>query len=254
MTKREVCNNVLEQIKKGTVKQKSKWEFTVRRLALALGFLLTIICGALATATTIFLVRANDWEFREDLGIGFISFFVKSLPFFWLLMFVLFITAAYFELKQTKKGYKYELTSIVAVVIIVSTSLGFILHLAGAGKKLDQIALDSLPPYEKLVKGPQFEIWLSPEQGFLAGKIIEVNDRQSVILIDYAEQEWQVILPTVQRPRVLQTGIIIKAVGQVTSDRVFEARRIEPWNHNIRKAQADKFRFLKENLPDLRTN
>jgi hypothetical protein len=107
---------------------------------------------------------------------------------------------------------------------------GFLTALAGFGGKMNGAMTRGFPGYGKLVTTKESQ-WSQPEIGLLAGTINSVSGN-SIDLRDLLGKEWQINIDekTVVRPMAnLESGAMIKAIGQQKDTHSFKADEIRPW-------------------------
>ena len=98
----KITKKVLEKIKKEEIKPEAKWKFLLKDYFVWALFALSIIVGALAVSVIIFGIKISDWGMYDKLAGGPVKFLIMTLSYFWLLIFVAFISVAYYNLKHTK--------------------------------------------------------------------------------------------------------------------------------------------------------
>ena len=84
---------------------------------------------------------------------------------------------------------------------------------------------------------------MRPQEGFLAGEIKSVNMEQKIIeLIDLEGNIWKIYFQdSVIKIRVeLEKSEEIKIIGRVSSEGIFEAFEIRPWEGFGRKMQESR--------------
>jgi len=102
--------------------------------------------------------------------------------------------------------------------------------LAGFGGKMNGAMTRGFPGYGKLVATKESQ-WSQPEKGLLAGTINFVSGN-SIDLRDFSGKDWKINIDekTIVRPSAsLESGKMIKAIGQTESNQVFRANEIRPW-------------------------
>ena len=225
----KITNKVLEKIKKEEIKPEAKWKFLLKDYLVWGLFVLALIVGALAVAVIIFGIKISDWDMSGRLAGGPIRFLIMTLSYFWLLIFVAFVLVAYYNFKHTKKGYKYNIFVIIGVSLLSTILLGSLAYSIGWGEKLENSLVGRAPFYQGMQRHRQ-EMWSQPERGLLVGKILRVEE-DKFFLEDIGRKEWQVFSAEAQLSPmvVVETGEMIRILGQILAPAQFRAERIMPW-------------------------
>ena len=213
---------ILEKIKEAHIKPKPKWEFLLKNYVIWAFFALTITIGSLATGVIIFMVSHTDWRHHLAFA-GPIKQLLINLPYFWFIILVIFIALAIYNLKHTKKGYKYNPLIKVATSIIISIVIGSVVYSTGGGEKLEDIFYRHMPFYQRIM-GYKGRLLLAPERGIIPGVVAKVN-KNNIKIRDFRGQIWEIATST--DSFVVGQRVII--VGQQTLDNEFEGRMIKPW-------------------------
>jgi hypothetical protein len=153
---------------------------------------------------------------------------ILTLPYFWLILLGVFILIMNYNVRHTKKGYRYPVAAILAATIVLSIVLGFLFYAMGAGRAIDDILGERMPFYAKMVN-PRIDFWSQPENGRLAGMVTEILD-DGLILYDPDKQEWNVdsseaeVMPMVR----IVVGGPLRLTGVIVEDSNFKADKIFP--------------------------
>jgi hypothetical protein len=174
---KKISESVLEKIKETSTKPKSFWYFKTKDIGLWILAVMTTLLGALSVSSIIFrlsnisrLVPNNlPAELRPPHEI------LLSLPFFWLVLFLVFAFTLSKEIRLTKTGYKYETKTVFAVIGVISCTLGVGLYFVGSGYILDRFASHHIP-FHPDIEILQSQGWFRPETGFLVGEVVTVGD------------------------------------------------------------------------------
>ncbi|MBU1152058.1 hypothetical protein KJ632_04520, partial [Patescibacteria group bacterium] len=106
MTPQKFAKNILKKIRDQHISPRPRWEFLLKDYTMWVAFGLCVIIGGIASSVTIFRLINSDWDVYERTGHSFASFAFESMPYFWILLFALFVVIAYLNFTHTKKGYK----------------------------------------------------------------------------------------------------------------------------------------------------
>jgi len=224
---KKFIQEILGKIKKENIAPKPKWFFLLKNYAVwSLGFLSLIIGGA-AFSVVIYLVRYNDWDVYEQLDENFVSFILLTMPYFWILFLALFIYIVLYDIKHTKKGYRYSLPVILTGNIAVSMVLGVLFYKIGVSQALDDILGEKAPLYSQIINR-QMDYWSQPEDGRLSGLVVDIVSGEKFILVDLSQKEWNVNKGADGVIVGIKLGAPIRVLGKKISEDIFEADVILP--------------------------
>jgi uncharacterized membrane protein len=225
-----IAKQVLEKIKEEKMKPKPRWEFIFKEYFLWFLAGLSLLVGSLAVAVIIHMIKNNDWDLSGDASSGLLSFIFTTLPYFWLILLLIFTVLSYYNFKNTKSGYRLHFRLLISASILSSVFLGILFFNLGLGREIDKVFSANLPFYENffLYRG---RVWLNPERGFLAGKITSDVVNQEFELMDLRDKVWLVHGQNCfVSPRVnLKKFEAVKIMGKKINDYDFVASQIRPW-------------------------
>ena len=251
MTEENIAKKVLEQIKSKGILPKPRWRFLLKDYLIWLFFGLTIIVGSLASSIIIFMVRSNDWDLYNRLHL---PFFLKTLPYFWIIILLVFVFLAYYNFKHTKSGYRHRFYVILLAAVFLSFFFGFIFHLLRGGEAVEYRFQRAMPFYRQVFSRPNFEhrlqAWSQPELGLLMGEVISVETPDNFELEDFGGKFWTVFNNEgiiYRRPFTLKQGVRLRAIGEIIDESNFKAFEVRP------DLPPETFELpVKENFPRLR--
>jgi len=229
MINNKFAKDILEKIEEKKIKPKPKWEFLLKNYIIWIFGVLSLIIGSLAVSVIIYMLRHNDWEIYENVTNSLLEFILVTLPYFWLIVLVFFILAADYNLKHTKKGYKYNLSLIIAVSLGVNVVFGVLLYNFGIGQAIDDILGENAPFYREIINR-RVPLWDHPEEGRLMGKIIKIESIDKFMIQDFRQGDWMIdakdarIMPMIK----IEIGEDIRIVGEPFADHQIKAFIIMP--------------------------
>lgn len=214
----------MDKIKEKKVRPKARWRFLLKNYVIWSLGVLALLSGGLAFSLVIYLMWHQDWGIYQEITDSFWKFALLAMPYFWIIILVLFITAVNYNFKHTKKGYRYPLALIVALSVVASSVLGAIFFRAGAGRAIDDYLGERAPFYTEIFnRRPR--LWVQPEDGRLAGLIISREAEEAYNLIDRERREWLII--EVEEP--VEIGRPVRIVGEQTGPNIFRAETVMPF-------------------------
>jgi hypothetical protein len=211
------------------VKPTPKWVFLLKRSSIWGLFALSVLIGSIALGLILFQLEDADYASFHQMGRGPFEFILLALPYFWVLLMGGFVTLAFYNFRHTEGGYKYGVFGIVGLSLVSSLLLGSAFHASGLTEKIDRL-LNAIPNYEHLNFGKRM-MWHRPDQGFISGTILAIEDNKALVLQDFGDKTWNVSTGKARiSPRVtLEVGERIKALGKPLDPDHFDAHFISPW-------------------------
>jgi len=219
-------NEILKDIKEKCLAPTPRWCFLWRNYAFwGLGFLILVI-GSLAASVLLYLVFNNNWEAYNQEGSNFFSFLISTLPYLWIAIIIIFALAAYYEIRQTKQGYKFQLTYALAGIFVLSMVIGGLFYWLGLAQVIDDELAERFPYYERVVN-PQLNYWMNPKEGRLMGAIKRKETSDALILVDLKNKEWKVkIINGEKFIALVPLGLPVRLIGREISSSEFIASRV----------------------------
>jgi tryptophan-rich sensory protein len=227
---KDIIKNTIGRIKKGNIRPEPRWKYLAKKYSVWMFFLIVAFIGAVALAVGYFVASQLDWDLYRAAHRNPFFYFFSILPHIWIILFISLAFLAFFNLRKTENGYRYNFSKIILAVLGSLLAFGFLMTLFGFGGKISASITRGFPGYGKLVTTKESQ-WSQPEKGFLAGTINSVSEN-SLDLQDLAGKEWQIDYDknTDIRPSVtLESGEMIKTIGQKENERIFRASEIRPW-------------------------
>ncbi|MCK5096351.1 MAG: hypothetical protein KAR24_03290 [Candidatus Pacebacteria bacterium] len=228
--RKDIADSIMEKIERESIKPKPRWEFLLKNYSIWFTGILAVVVGSVATSSIIFAIRNADWFLYRRLSDSFLIHVFKVMPFLWIGFLVLFVLIAIYQIKHTKRGYKYSLAIIVLGNIFVSMILGSVLYVFGFGHLIDVYAGRFVPSYQAIEERRE-EMWTQPENGLLAGIVLGTSTKD-VLLQDFAGGTWNITMDKLKPVDVIILSLAqeVAVVGNVISTSTFEACAVRPWN------------------------
>lgn len=225
----ELSNRIMNRIDIGQITPIPRWHFFLLR-----GFFwflagLSVIAGSFAVGAILFLLA--DYQ-KHDLwsisnGIKEILFMV---PYIWIVVISLFIFIALVSIKYTKQGYRYRLRTIILTSLILSTALGMVLYFIGVGEITHNFS--SKINFYEYVTYDSKQALNRPSLGRLSGVVLEVQDKNNFLMMDFNGQVWQVRIASSTRDDVFipKASSTIRMIGFIEiPSNVFIPNSIYEW-------------------------
>lgn len=220
---------LLQAIKEQEIKPVPKWRFTLRNSLLIIAFLLAVLLGSLAFSVILFAIQQTDFKVVSHLTHSRMELFLGLLPFFWILMLVVFLAIAIYSIQYAPKGYKFSAPKWVGFSAALSILLGTFFFIAGGASRIEKVFEVNLSIYQS-VEEKKVQLWSMPQDGYLAGTIEDAG-QGSMRLKDLQDNFWVVHYEDAFVPPVvlLERGEIVKIIGKATGKGEFTADEIRPW-------------------------
>jgi hypothetical protein len=227
----KITKNVMAQIKNENIKPVPKWEFVLKEYFIFGLFAFNLIIGSIGFAITLFILSNIDATLNIS-NTNLLQLLIFSIPFVWILITAIFIFTAYYNFKHTSDGYRYSVVKIFLINIVITFVIGIILTFMGVSEKLNNVFSQNIPYYSNIFD-LRSQMWMRPNEGYLAGKITKIDSVNNTIVIhDLNSKEWVVSLKNalVKGRVVIRENEQIKILGKITDSNHFEATEVRPWS------------------------
>lgn len=240
---KNIKKDVLQKIQEQNIKPKPRWQFLLKSAFIKVIAVIGIAVGSIGFGIILFLFEANFVEFNLASGLGSFETIILSIPVVWILVLCLSVFIAFYNLKHSDSGYRYESIKVFAVSVVVSLLLGFVIYISGFSNVLSNAFADHIPYYSQLLD-PRYAVWNRPSEGYLAGDIKELmvdSESSKLLLTDLSGKQWTVDYSnaSVKGKVQLISGARVKIIGNVKSESAFSASEIRPWEGNGKKLQEN---------------
>jgi hypothetical protein len=238
---KDLIENTLGKIIKENIRPEPRWKYLAKKYSAWILFVAVAFVGATTLAVAYFVASQLDWDLYSVTHRNPFFYFLSILPYLWIILFIILAFLAFLNIRKTETGYRYNFSKITLTVLGVLLMFGFLMTLFGFGGKINASIMRGFPGYGKFVTTKESQ-WSQPEKGFLAGTINSVSD-DFIDLQDLAGKAWQVTYDknTSIRPSVnLETGEMIKTIGQKNNSRNFQASEIRPWQGKGRMSGGNR--------------
>lgn len=228
--KKDIADSIMEKIEKEAIAPKPRWEFLLKNyLIWAVGFL-ALLVGGIATSSVIFAFRNGDWALYRRLSGGLLPHIFAVLPAVWLVLLVVFVALAIYQIQHTKRGYRYPLSLILGAIVMVSWLLGFWIYAFGYAYLIDTHVGRIFPAYRGLEERRE-ERWNRPEEGIIAGVVIGTTTDTVYSIRAFSGEVWEVSIDRLEAfdAIVLSSANEVGIVGNKTGTSTFEACAVRPW-------------------------
>ncbi|MEK7462447.1 MAG: hypothetical protein AAB618_02635 [Patescibacteria group bacterium] len=234
----------MSQIRGGEICPRSKTFFQTRECTVWFLWLATVLIGALAVAVTLFVVSHSQYALYEATHENFFTFMVEVLPFLWIVIFGLMVLVGVYEVRHTKRGYRYPLWQIVGSSLILSLAGGAALQLFGLGYTTDHVLGEHMGIYSSQEKIER-RMWQNPEEGRMLGKQVRPLMPPALVVdfVDIAGKSWAVDVSelTPLELELLDSEENVRLIGVLTDkeNSFFHSCGAFPWQLDKAVTRAD---------------
>lgn len=226
----DLAKKILGKIKTEKIKPISKWKFIFKKSFVWSLFSLSSILGGLAFGSILVQIKHTEWDIYHYFDGNFSMFLFYALPYVWILCLILFSTLAYYYLRHTSKGYRYNTVIVITLSIFLSITGGSALFASGISEKIETSFQNNFPFYPLLHRNRML-MWGHPEKGILGGKIIQEPKELQLELEDFRNKNWIIDISKANiKPNIiLKKDTLIKIIGEQKNEQIFQANEIRPW-------------------------
>jgi hypothetical protein len=225
MQEYNLSEKILDKIKEKKIQPTAKWFFWLKDSVVWFLVIISLIIGGLATSVILFLFEYNEWDLYDKIAPNIWAFILLSLPYFWLVILLIFVIFILYNFKHTKGGYKYRSLYVIISSVLISIILGFIFYNLGLGNAIDNVLEDNAPLYGQIINRKQ-TVLHHPEKGILPGQIIKIINPRELLILDISNQQWQILISDSVQECPCQLGRKIIAIGQPLKNNIFLANFI----------------------------
>lgn len=121
--------NILSVIESGKVKMRPKWHFALKTILLIVGTVLVAFAVLFLSSFIVFILRQSGVIFVPGLGGSGLGLFVRSLPWYLILLTIVFIIVLEFLVRKYSFGYGKPLFYSALVILLIAIFGGIILEM-----------------------------------------------------------------------------------------------------------------------------
>ncbi len=231
MSPKKLSKSVLKKIQKEQITPTARTYFIFRNMVIGGLGILFLVLGILACAIIIHFL--NNAEFLEFVWKGprqFLKLLWFGIPVFWIILLIGLVFITTYLTRKTPKGYKFPFGWALGAFLLSQIIGGIVLEGSNIGEQLDQRIARHISFYQNRQERRQ-KFWKNPENGFLAGTIIEINENGILLLDDWNKTQWTVdFTKSMIGERVqLQPDEKIRLIGTKAGNTEFIADQIRSW-------------------------
>ncbi len=234
-TKSDLVSLVLERLDSEAIQPRSKLYWLSQEGALWSLWGLSVLLGALSVAVVTFASLNASYALYEATHESFATFLIEVLPYIWFVLFALMAISSYFNLRHTKRGYKYPWSLVVGSGLFFSLFGGMVLNAFGAGFYIDTF-LGKTSPYYQSQKELEVISWQKPEEGRFFGVIESLTGsttdliESTLVLKDFENNVWKINTEELREHDrgLLEEGAEVRLIGVANEDGSVDACAVVP--------------------------
>lgn len=231
------AQSVLNRIEHESITPTTRIRFLLGEWGIWIVWVGTVVFGAAAVAIFGYVAMSANYAFYEATHDNFFTFLIAVMPYVWIILFASMTYLSVYELKKTKRGYKYTTPFILSSSVLFTALGAMLLHGFGVGYLLDQKLGQQVSLYMSMEKMEQ-KMWQMPEDGRLTGRLLATSGLEEVTATtvlnfkDGGGVVWRLSTGEL-RPRdiaLLQMGEKVRLLGTSTSAFTFHVCGVFPWH------------------------
>lgn len=219
---------LLQRIEEKKIKPLARWRFLLKDCVVWGMGSLSLVLGGLSMLLVFYMLSHNNPDSYEmSIGKVWDKFFL-IVPTFWIACLAVFIFIIFYNIKHTKKGYRYSVMSVLLFTVLASALLGGIFYVFGLGDAVNVVLGKKAPFYDRLMN-PRIDFWSKPKEGRLTG-VIDSEMDDGYIVFDRGGKEWRVITTKARKKQCVNIGVGRSArfLGEMQGNDEFVALEILP--------------------------
>ncbi len=211
---------IMDALEAQNVKPRPWYVFWLQNYAIWAVWLLSIVFGAVSLSVLWYAVDVGWYALFEATHETWLEFMVETVPYLWIPVFGLLLIVAVWDIRQTKRGYKYPLWLILSSSLLGSVALALWAVWFGVGNIVDR-ELGRIMPFYPSQERIEMRLWQQPVNGRLIGEVEEQNGELFVADVDGTS--WLLDTSAVIGPDkdILVAGKSVRLLGIVGDDGVF---------------------------------
>lgn len=224
--------DIVRRIKEEKIKPIPKWRWLLKETLYWMALVFLIVFGSLVFSFLMlnlfdFHFGTREMAMHPTIGKYFLIF-VRTMPLVWFFLAILLVFLSVMIFGKTKHGYRYQNLLVVSVVVLVVSIFAFGAHFLNFSRKIEDTFEGAVPRnFHKFMPSKEGRFFM-PEEGFVAGRIIELGD-EYFFIINFKGERWKILLPEKKdelKNIQLAEGTRVFAVGEKRGENIFQANEI----------------------------
>ena len=209
-----ISDKTFNLITKNQIKPIPRWEFVMKNLGLWITLLVSLLILIIGISISYF---------------GLIDNLIT--PYLWYFIVLIFLGSSFLLFNKTKRAYRFYAHQVLLPILFLGLVVGGVVFKLGLASKIDR-SLESRSVLYRQMVPMRMVVWNNPQEGYLSGKIISINNNSDFKIEDFDNNVWNISGTNINiRTRVqMVVGEEIKLIGTQLSNNSFSATEIRPWN------------------------
>lgn len=209
-----ISDKTFNLITKNQIKPIPRWEFVMKNLGLWITLLVSLLILIIGISISYF---------------GLIDNLIT--PYLWYFIALIFLGSSFLLFNKTKRAYRFYAHQVLLPILFLGLVVGGVVFKLGLASKIDR-SLESRSVLYRQMVPMRMVVWNNPQEGYLSGKIISINNNSDFKIEDFDNNVWNISGTNINiRTRVqMVVGEEIKLIGTQLSNNSFSATEIRPWN------------------------
>lgn len=216
---------ILDQISEKHIVPRSRYYFLCRNSILWVPGIITTLIGAYTVAGILYGISHTNWTHWKYTEYSQLFFYIITLPFWWILSYIIFSFITIVMLRKTNTGYRHATSTLLGLSLTGSIISGILFYSFIEHNDTSQLAF-----YRQSTNDQQERLWFAPEHGRIAGKV-HARSATSFTVIDIRGNEWLIkgeqLYP--QDLASVQNDMNIRIIGIPESENSIIACHILEW-------------------------
>ncbi|OGH87637.1 MAG: hypothetical protein A3J93_03910 [Candidatus Magasanikbacteria bacterium RIFOXYC2_FULL_42_28] len=210
--KNDVANKVMEKIKGGSVKLRSKYVFILEKLSANGALVLVVALAALFFCLVIFYLKTSDNLAYLSFGRRGFNPFMQSFPYLLCGAFVGLIGAGVYIFKKSATGFQYPVKYVITALVVVVVAVGALLAYIDVGERFERRVFEKRDFGGRMFR-PFLRSGLDERAGGIAGRVVQVREGGALIQTPRGEETVDLTKLENSLSENLSDGMFIVAVG-----------------------------------------
>ena len=240
----EFSQKTLAEITRKNIRPIPFWVAWLRNSAYWMGAIVLVLLSALTTGASFHAVSEIDWDAYAKADFSWLQTILSGAPLFLMVFIALFFWMTLYFFHQTRYGYRYPTTFLVAIFFSTSVVFGYFIERSPLDEPAENFLLYALPHVDTLPTNlipTAARQWSQPEKGLLGGTVVSSNDTDFQ-LIDTSEKLWTIEYSSAEiaPDTSLEPDEAIKVIGNQEGEDTFKASEIRDWKKSKAELQKEE--------------
>ena len=240
----EFSQKTLAEITRKNIRPIPFWVAWLRNSAYWMGAIVLVLLSALTTGASFHAVSEIDWDAYAKADFSWLQTILSGAPLFLMVFIALFFWMTLYFFHQTRYGYRYPTTFLVAIFFSTSVVFGYFIERSPLDEPAENFLLYALPHVDTLPTNlipTAARQWSQPEKGLLGGTVVSSNDTDFQ-LIDTSEKLWTIEYSSAEiaPDTSLEPDEAIKVIGNQEGEDAFRASEIRDWKKSKAELQKEE--------------